>query len=398
MTYKISKLSILFVFATLVFSCKKNETTILIEENPIAKKSINEQRQYVRDNFKQLMKELKPLFKDADLKKILYSEVAKKFDGDDNVLIKTLLNNQHVVAKINKEKVNTLLAAFYNIDGRSYNTQIYIPSFNKHSSRQNLRTTTEEATEVIFYDGNETITEYPTYTYNEDGEVVPTGLIADEDDATLRPLYILGLNEGPFEPIVSGTNGTQQTENTVNVKINKMTVKHHNETWAAGASEVSILASSTYWNGRFMGLSTNQEVNENNICSSTSLSGHEIWKMRRNEISSEKVIDYPIHQNWQISNFYSDPIVYSYVIFEADAWPVPIRFGGSIAPSNTSLSNSVGFPFRSSNEIYGGNVGNQTRNYAIYGNTNGLSNNFQNLFYEGHTVDRADIKFNTQSY
>lgn len=112
MTYKISKLFALFITILLIVSCRKNEQFTIIAENPIAKKSINEQRQYVRDNFKKIMKELKPIFKDSELKAILYSEIAKKFDGDYNVLIKTLINNPQVSCKVNKEKVNSLLAAF----------------------------------------------------------------------------------------------------------------------------------------------------------------------------------------------------------------------------------------------------------------------------------------------
>jgi hypothetical protein len=400
MTYKISKLSILFVFATLVFSCKKNETAILIEENPIAKKSINEQRQYVRDNFKQLMKELKPVFKDAELKAILYSEVAKKFDGEYNVLIKTLIKNPQVSSKINTEKVNDLLAAFYNIDGRNYHPQIYIPSFEKHISSQSLRTTSDEAVEAVFYDGDETVNEKPTYTFNEDGEVVPTGNIADEDYSVMKPLLILGLNENPDgEPILYGPTVTTNTTNTVNAKIEYITVKHHNESWMAGASEVSIKAISTTWNQRLLGISTNPEFTQNNLRTTSDPCGFEIWKMPRNKINTDNLINYPIIQNWKLDNFSSDPIVYAYVVFEADAWPVPLRFSRSLIPSNPSIfTNSEGLIFRSSDESYGSNVGTTSTNYAIYGNVSGLSTNFQYLYFDGHTIDRADIKFNVKQY
>ncbi len=396
MTYKISKLSILFIFATLVFSCKKTDQTILIEENPIAKKSITEQRQYLSNNFKQLMKELKPIFLDTDLKNILYSEVAKKFDGDDNVLIKTLINNPLIAGKINNENVNTLLQAFYNINGRNYHPQIYIPNFNKHSTRQNLRTTTGEAIEVIFYDGNETVLEVPTYTYNEDGDVVPTGLIADEADAVARPLYVLGLNEGPEEPIIYGTSGVTNTTSTVNAKIQYLTIFHRNESWLAGASEVSIKALSTTWNHNVMGVSTNPQISINTIRTTSSNQGHEILKIARVLCGVEQMVNYSIQENWAVTSFSSDPIVYTYVIFEADAWPAPIKSAASKIPSNPNPSSDKDFfSFCSADEAYGAHDENMPSvNYAIYGKTSGLTNNFQYLFYDGHTIQTADIRYN----
>lgn len=400
MTYKISKLSILFVFATLVFSCKKNETAILIEENPIAKKSINEQRQYVRDNFKQLMKELKPVFKDAQLKAILYSEVAKKFDGDYNVLIKTLINNQQVSNKINKEKVKSLLEAFYNIDGRNYHPQIYIPNFQKHISRQSFRTSTDEPVEAVFYDGNETIVEVPTYTYNEDGEVVPTGNIADEDYSVSKPLIIFGLNESPDgDPIVYLPSGTSNTTSTVNCKIYTMTVKDLKENWLAGKSEISIKALSTTWNHLLLGISTNQSVQINNIRTSDSYQGHEIIHLFRVMKNQEFYVNYPINVNWEVINFFSDPIVYTYCIFEADQWPTGVRVGASKMASNSNASNNTDFfSFRSADDAYGANGGSPNVNYAIYGNVSGLPNNYQYLFYDGHEVNTDDIKFTTKKY
>jgi hypothetical protein len=407
MIYKISKLLSLFMFALFMFSCKKNEQLIIVEENSIAKKSITEQRQYVRDNFKQLMKELKPIFKDAELKAILYSEVTKKFDGDYNVLIKTLINNQQVSSKINKEKINSLLSAFYNIDGRNYHPQIYIPNFENHNTNQNLRTATSEDAEVVFYDGDETVIQVPTYSYNEDGEVVPSGNIADENYAYARPLYIFGLNESPEDLIyigngISGTNGTSGTNNTtstVNARINKMTVRHRNESWLGGASEVCMRALSTTWNHRLLGVTTNPQVSINNIRTTTSFQGHEIWKMARVLCNNEYTLNYAIHQNWNITSFSSDPIVYSYVIFEADAWPTGTKVAASLIPSNPDpLTNKDFFEFRSADESYGCNNGTPSVNYAIYGNISGLPSNFHSLFYDGHIIDRADIKFNIQKY
>ncbi|MEI2710261.1 MAG: hypothetical protein V9E96_14800 [Chitinophagaceae bacterium] len=400
MTYKISKLFALFITILLIVSCRKNEQFTIIAENPIAKKSINEQRQYVRDNFKKIMKELKPIFKDSELKAILYSEIAKKFDGDYNVLIKTLINNPQVSCKVNKEKVNSLLAAFYNIDGRNYHPQIYIPNFQKHISTQSLRTSTDEVVEAVFYDGDETVNEKPTYTFNEDGEVVPTGNIADEDYSLAKPLYIFGLNENSYEdPIIYTPSVTNNTSSTVNAKIEYMTIRHLNESWLAGASEVCIRALSTTWNHKLMGVSTNPQVSINNIRTTTSLQGHEIWKLQRVLCGYEQLVNYPLNINWEVTNFTSDPIVYTYVIFEADAWPIGTKVAASLIPSNPDpLTNKDYFEFRSNDESYGCNLNTPSVNNAIYGNISGLSNNFHDLYYDGRIIDRADIKYNIRKY
>lgn len=402
MTYKISKLIILFVFATLIISCKKNETSILIKENPITKKSINEQRQYVRDNFKQILQELKPIFYDAQLKAILYSEVAKKFDGDDNVLIKTLINNQLVASKINKEKVNMLLEAFHNIDGSNYYPQIYIPNFDKLNSRYNLRITSDEnQPEFIIYDGDETINEFPIYIYNEDGEIYQTDNTADENYAISNPIYIISFNEnvndsGNYDPIVQTPN---QTNSSVNCKIFTITIKDLKENFVAGKSEVNIKAFSTTWNHLLLGISTNQSVQISNMRTSDDNQGHQIVHLFRAMKNQELQLSYPLITNWEVNSFFSDPIVYTYCIFEADKWPTPIRVSASLIPSNpNSNSNKDFFNFRSADDAYGSLNDMPNVNYAIYGNVSGLPNNYQSLFYDGHVINTDDIKFTTKKY
>lgn len=399
--------------ALLVFiSCQKQVQQDLIsaEKQTIAKQTIEEQYTYVRDNLRIVMKELAPFMKNKDFIHLIHSEAAKKFDGSNAVLIKTLIENPKFSNLINTDKIKVALEAFINIDGQNLYPQIYIPYFEKHFTKRNspLFRTSVITDEFVIYEGMEPQTTAPSYTYNEEGIIIPTGTIVNEQYALNNEIYVISINEvvenDATVPIYSVVT---QHASTVNFKIEKIWVKDNKESWLAGASEVHIKALAETYNHRIDGnpLGGLTDYQTTRSVTPSNYKGHGIIQMIRDEITSSGIpylINYPLNENWKVDNFYTDPIAYTYVIFEYDPWPAGTKTAASEIVSCLSCPNEGGrfsyLSFRSSNSPYGGNSTDSYINYAIYGNVSGLPSNFQNLYYDGYYFISSTLDFTTKKY
>lgn len=414
MKNKIHSLAFLLIFVSAV-SCKKDITQASTKSS-IANQSLEQQRAYVQENLKIIIGELWPVIKDAGFKSLIHSEVAKKFDGSYNVLIKNLLADPVYGIRLNTAKMKKALDAFRNINGENLYPQIYIPNFSKH--QQQLRTTsanrianTDITAEFVIYDGNETVSEVPSYTYNEEGEVIPTGSIVNEQYAMNNEIYVLSINEsvdndGILPPQIATSH--PPAINTVNFRIEKIYVKESKESWLAGDSEVNIKSIAATWNHRRDGNPLDAVVEYPTlryVDNSNNYKGYEIKKVPRSDINSgvgsQYTINYPLNENWKVDNFFTDPIAYTYVIFEYDKWPAGQKTAASLIPSSpdpTIIGDYLNF--RSSNSPYGGEVSgyDSYTNYAIYGNTSGLPANLQYLFYDGYQLTSSSLEFNTKKY
>jgi hypothetical protein len=378
------KLPLLAVIILLAAGCQKETNQPTLKES-ISKQPIEKQFAYVHENLKSIMAELGQLMKDPGFKGLIKSEAAKKFDGSHNVLIKTLLNNPFYGQRLNTENMRKALDAFRNINEENLYPQIYIPFFDKHQANRNNITA---RTSVV----------------SEEGVVIPTGTIVNEEYALNNELYVISINEtvnddGEVPPIA---NTTTQTLATVNFRIEMIYVKQGKESWLAGDSEVHIKATGTTWNHRQYGNpnSTIWVYPVLRYASSTDYKGHEIKKVLRSDINSgvgsQYIINYPLHTGWPVDNFFSDPIVYSYVVFEYDKWPAERKTAASLIPSSPDPNaNKDFFNFRSSNSPYGGEVDSYDSytTYSIYGNVSGLPA-FPNLYYDGYFI--LQLHWNSQ--
>jgi len=123
--------------AILISSCQKEISFKPIDsDKAINKAPIEQQYAYVRDNFKKILNDLAPLFKDPEFIVYLRSEAAKKFDGDYNVLIKTIIENPMYKQRINFTKIQADLEAFKGLGGDDYYPQIYFPFFEQHETKR----------------------------------------------------------------------------------------------------------------------------------------------------------------------------------------------------------------------------------------------------------------------
>lgn len=412
MKSKLLKSSTVFIIILFAIGCKKdsNQTNT---NNTITNKPIEQERAYVQENLKIIMGELGSVIKDAGFRNLIHSEVAKKFDGSYNVLIKTLLADPVYSSRLSTLKMKNALAAFRDIDGENLYPQIYIPNFEKHQqirsgSVNNARlASTDAVAEFVIYDGNETVTEVPSYTYNEEGIIIPTGSIVNEQYAMNNEIYVISINESVNDDgsvLAEIASSHPPVLNTVNFRIEEMTVKECKESWLAGDSEVNMKAIASTWNHRQFG-DVNSPIVDYPVlryAASDSYKGYEIKKIVRGEIGFQIWnLNYPLNTDWLVANFYTDPIAYTYVIFEYDKWPAGQKTGASLIPSSPDPNSNMNLlNFRSSNSPYGGEVSgyNSYTNYAIYGNTSGLPSNLQSLYYDGYQFTSSSLDFNTKKY
>ena len=359
------------------------------------------------------MKELAPLMKNKEFINYIHAEAAKKFDGSNEVLIKTLISNPQFSKLINTQRMNAALAAFINIDGQNLYPQIYIPNFDKHLAKRNSPTyrTSAAGDELVIYDGTEPQTTAPSYIYNEEGEIIPTGTVVTEQYALDNEIYIISINEnvqydGTFPPEIMPIRLPPQITSNVNFRIERIWVKDNKESWLAGASEVHIKALSATYNHRIAGnpLDAFVDYPTNPSVSPYDYKGRGIIQLPRNEVTSSGIpyiVDYPLNVNWVVGNYYSDPIAFCYVIFEYDPWPAGIKGAVSLLPSSPDpTSDRSSISFRSSNTSYGGEVSGFASNVnkAIYGNVSGLSLLFRNLYFDNYYFQSPSLDFTTVKY
>ena len=394
----------------MAYSCQKDLSKPNDTKESIVNQTIEKQWIYVQENLKAIMKEMGPTLKDHSFKILIRNEVAKKFDGENNVLIKTLFANTIYSQRFNTDKMSKALGAFKNLGGENLYPQIYIPFFEKHQANRNntsARNSSHEDgyIEFFIYDGNEGPTSVPSYIYNEEGDIIPTGTIVNEAYASNNEIYVISINEtvdndGEIPPPI--VNSTSQTQSLVNFRIKDLTIKDNKESWLGGASEIHIKSNGTTWNHLLGGSTSGLLVSIPNLryTAQTELMGYEITKIPRQEVGYLMPnINYPLHINWSVDNYFVDPIVYTYVIFEYDKWPAGLKTLASEIPSVLNPAYQFDYMnFRSSNTPYGGNPNNHSRNFANYGNVSGLTANFHYLYYDGHHLNTENIEFNTVKY
>lgn len=409
MKLNLVKLLNLIALTIIIASCQKEISSSKIEiEKTITKQPIEQQYAYVRDNFKKIMNELAPLFRDPLFIDYIYLEAAKKLDGENKVLIKTIVENPEYKNRINYDRIQFALNAFKGLDGVDYYPKMYFPFFDSWQSNRNNRSSEApyaEGTEIVFYDGDESVTTVPIYifTYSAD-ELVLTDRFADEEYAETHPLVIIAIDEDQDEGEIFNPENPGEIEQTTvlkNFRIQNLTIKDGKESWLGGKSEVRIKSLSTTWSHIENGNTSGNFVTIPNLHYVNNYQGHLIKNVPRGEVGYPIYnINYPMEINWDVSNYFQDAIVYTYVIFEYDPWPSGIKVIASQIHSAPNPNYQQDYIiFRSHNSPYGFLPGTSWQNQAIYGNVSGSpSNNYQYLYYDGYHVNTNDIEFNTVDY
>lgn len=328
--------------------------------NSIVRKSQDLQFLYVRENLKVIAEGILKASVDESFKDHLYAEINKKFDGDDNALINTLLNpsinsNASVVAMASQLRaislLNATLNAFKGIEGQDLNPQIYIPFYENHkASSSNRARTNGESPMVVLWDGNEDQNVYPGYRM-KGNQLSLSGIDVDEKYAEENEVWVFSLSETSSTAsisISSGRKGANLRSNAfIDAYVEKMTIRDAKESWAGGKSEIHINAYTTFWNG------TDPQTGQTN----------RIWNVpEANMVCLAKVPFKPDIRdkiertyNCQINNSWD---VYGtetsgrgdwfpYVIYEHDGWPASMD-GNTVSVGTLDIE----IQFRSSNSSY----------------------------------------------
>ncbi len=328
----------------------------------------------------------------------VYSFIEKQFDGEHNVLITTLVNEGGLPGT---NELHGALKAFHDIHGNTYHPQIYIPYLDELKEAKVLGTGNPI---IVPYAGQEPADGegYTGYFVDDRGELQRIEISIDSMQAGKKEVWVISLNEsvnseGKLDLVESNYTDIPyggRTNAVINCRIQKMTVKHHKESWVAGKSEVAIRAARWTWNGTSNGGSGSQvDIGSNNT--SFDFRGHLIREFKRKEVNNqdEKTIHYTLQTNWAKNNFYSDPVWFGYVIFERDNWPTGLRTHHVNIPS-APVTTPRYWTYRSADDYYSiGTIYNMGPNFwsgpywwQSVGHSNSMAPNL------------SGIKFNVQEF
>lgn len=312
----------------MVFSFNSCEENFVPEKADvrIELQSYENQVAFVEQHLKTLGQSILSMVNDLEFREIVYQQIEKRVDGDDNVLIETLskipTSSRKTIGARMDESVNIegnvgrALAQFKGIEGRDLYPQIYIPFYENVKQRREANPQTrlalvQESPKIVLYDGDETQTVFKGYYLNDSGELTESNLEIDEEYAENNEVWVISLNEN-----IDDANSTTSTLSSPSAKIDKVRIKCHKESWVAGASEVHIITwVSSY---RFYDL-------EILLYNGGDYEGGRIKKISRSDVKDKKMhdINFNIVKNWNDKAPLADYA--HYVIFEYDAWPTRKR-------------------------------------------------------------------------
>lgn len=268
---------------------------------------------------------ISPLISELEFRTNIYTTIEEKFDGESNVLFKTLLDeskNPNYAKKLNSKSGragSNLLSPFINIDGNNYFPQIYIPFYDELKADGKIG---KEAPRIVIYTNDSPNSSYQSYRIDKQGNLIDDMLVTEEF-AKENELWIISINErvnNLGEPLniykKSESSNTSKTLASPSAIVDQIKCKCHKESWAAGASEVNIIIIASDF-GFF-----EYDVN---LYGKGQNEGGEIYKFSRSDVSNQRNVDvnFFILNNWD-ERAPNKPYG-NYVIFEYDTWPTGTR-------------------------------------------------------------------------
>lgn len=220
---KYTLISLIALSYTLI-SCKKEAKERVI--NPVTYKSYEEQVLYVQSELKSIAQVINKISGlQAGFNQQVRDLAAKKFDGNTNVLIKTIVESRLIASSDLERELKEKLKSFEGIEGHNYYPQIFIPRL--------------------------------------------------EADVAIRATRL---------------------------------------TWNGKADGNYLAASVDYGSqrtiGDFRGVMIHQFLRS------------EVWNGAEYQ---RKALKFSLEQNWKLSSWFTQPVIYSYVIFERDNWPTALK-------------------------------------------------------------------------
>lgn len=249
------------------------------------------------------------------------------------------------------------------------------------TASDNMPTAYEHEVEYILYDGNEERKVFPAWELDDNNVLVQNGNNIDENYALENPVYIISLNENvddngkipppADDPILRDPPPPPAglvlkrdppppppaNPTLINLKINDIGINCLNESWVAGKSDVSIRAERLTWNGKMDGQINGADGSYSSDRSTSDLRGILIRQFYRDETWNGtslqmKTVNFNLQYNWQFVNWFSQPVIYWYVIFEKDNWPTGVQTDAGRPFLGNGISSQRFWSYRSADPSY----------------------------------------------
>ena len=266
--FRISKKFLATVTACLslsVFSCKDELSNVpnpdLVTSDPF---------KYTLDNLTTIGKGVLNSSKNSNFRRMVYTEIEKRFDGDEDVLIKTLEENasrmnvnlvQNIAKGMRKSSetlvnAESVLKAFSNIEGNEYYPQVYIPFFEELKKTGKIGVSTPT---IAIFNGNSKDSKEngaPGYIIDDEGNIKQIANVK-EDYAKNNEVWVISLNERTVrtkdgiklkKELISNLESTEKNSRKMGVndwewKIEYMKIKvDFDNNFLMGDSEVCMKA------------------------------------------------------------------------------------------------------------------------------------------------------------
>ncbi len=174
--------NVILVLATVIvilLSCRKENV-----EDELLNAEINDPETF--EALFQVTNQINRLYFEPDFRKFVYAEIDKKFDGDFNVLTKTIEENY--CAKSKKEYSKE---SFSTINNKKY-PQIFIPYYEELYKKGKIGI--QDPVIVIYVDENEN-DKYEGFLLKRNGQIQKLNFLISEEYARNNEVWVISVNE-----------------------------------------------------------------------------------------------------------------------------------------------------------------------------------------------------------
>lgn len=313
-------------------SAKDNPTTI-------SKKSYKDQIKYREENLKVLAESILNLAKDPEFRKLVYSEIDKKFDDDDDVLIETLFasnlitnaNDESLLTRYTKHPdVRNSLQAFKGIENEknkkldNYFPHLYIPYYENFKGKTDLN----KPLVIVPWDGNEEVEQATGFILKE-GKFQVLEFPVNQKYCSENEVWVISLNErvdqnGNYKkPRIAPVAQARMAYTSVNGMMYQFKLACNFESVFSGNNDIYIQGNSAFFNG--IDPATGNQF---------------LWRVRESDVYSQIInvtsanvgtnyqVNYIFYSNWDPNRPEPGPRgdIFGYVIYEADNWPSGYKY------------------------------------------------------------------------
>lgn len=129
----------------------------------------------------------------TSFRNLAYTAIARRFDGDDNVLLTDLIREAEQTGIVNPtapawQSLKAQVASFQNVNGTAYKPQLYIPNYQDGAVPQSTLT-------MVVYETDLNRKQLPAYQLDASGNLKPFSQLIDETYVETREVWVLSVNE-----------------------------------------------------------------------------------------------------------------------------------------------------------------------------------------------------------